>query len=306
MTKPNYVATITAATHPHLFTGGGLEYCHELDLRHPFAEMTVLRSLEGASRSTSRALLVEMGKGSLAVRYWTELTPGVSLTVFDHQSHAARKRFRYSIGETMAWEGNLEKCTDMKGSADICCDVNSGVGNVTNLPYLQELYNLLKPEGTLILSQEFLPDYRNQEEWTLRTVAYYAAIITQAIDSERWTLTDCSVEALLQALIGKKYLDKDALVDCVYKYARTIHAATLSKPARVGHIIHSFLAELSQIQPLRAARRPVKLESPCVLSANEFERQADTIGFKVREKDSYDWHLGTIAELVVYTLDKQN
>ncbi len=146
------------------------------------ADQFIAKIIKEAAQKNAE--VVELGCGPARVLSLTAQIPYINLTgidvdrIFLSYSREVLKNTSVQLkyGDAETYQHN--KPVDIFYSQGFHHHISKGLKTEN---YLKNLYNQLKPGGIYILSDEFVPDYQNENEREIKLVIWYSHIIAHAL-----------------------------------------------------------------------------------------------------------------------------
>lgn len=207
--------------------------------------------------------VVELGCGPARVLSLIAQIPDIKLTGVDVDSNFLNYS-REVLKDTSVQlrYGNAEiyqhdKPVDIFYSQGFHHHISKGL-KTTN--YLQNLYNQLKSGGIYILSDEFVPDYQDENEREIRLVVWYAHIIAHAVRHNYYYLAQEEAKTLLDDIYEgrrKTNIKTPKQIEFVLSKVEEIDdLAREEQPAQAKNLAQEFLIDLEKYHNLSLYNDP--------------------------------------------------
>lgn len=175
--------------------------------------------------------------------------------------------------------------------------------------YLERVHQILTPGGVYILSDEFLPEYKDDADRLVKAVVWYPYIINDAQEHGYNYLAQEEAKTLIDDLNEGNEPDlikTEGQIQVVLERVNAIAMAALRRESeeaeRLASVLLSKLEKLKNYQP--TGDKTVDLSrGDFKVSPSIFKQEVESAGFEVEDED-FAGPVETIGGMRIYTLIK--
>lgn len=169
--------------------------------------------------------------------------------------------------------------------------------------FLKRCFDLLKPDGILIIGDEFIADYESNDERILNVAKFYLHIIDEARKGGFYELAEEEAKNLIDdCFAGTKFagLATEKTFETVYQYAKSINEQFYSHGSVAGlnfeannQIRNMFNYIKLTVEHLTGSASENFNRGDYKVSINVFAEELSLYGFKLKEK----YEIGPVKQL---------
>ncbi|MFN4181553.1 MAG: class I SAM-dependent methyltransferase [Candidatus Paceibacteria bacterium] len=167
--------------------------------------------------------------------------------------------------------------------------------------FLKRSFDLLKPDGILIIGDEFIKDYETEEERILSVAKFYLHIIDEARKGGFDELAEEEAKNLIDdCLSGTKYAGyaTEGTFNCIYDYAKMVNNLFYDSGTKsldfADNKVYDMLEEIKgSVEHLTGSSDENFNRGDYKVSVNVFGEELSFYGFKLKEK----YEIGPVKQL---------